>query len=137
VVERSGTSRAQRTGQNDARFWYADRGKEWPIYTNALTDKKCGFEPLADVAYRMEISQVSGDLDADVLDKAGVSTMLFLGFVEVNTDRTRDVVDDLRNKIGWAVLDEDDGFVISDGGVDPRNGLIYGSLLHSDCFLRG
>jgi hypothetical protein len=79
-----------------------------------------GFEPLANVAYRMEISQVSGDLDADVLDKAGVSTMLFLGFVEVNTDRTRDVVDDLRNKIDWAILDEDDGFVISDGGVDPE-----------------
>jgi hypothetical protein len=82
--------------------------------------QKGGFEPLANVAYRMEISQVSGDLDADVLDKAGVSTMLFLGFVEVNTDRTRDVVDDLRNKIDWAILDEDDGFVISDGGVDPE-----------------
>jgi hypothetical protein len=51
----------------------------------AVTDKN-GHEPLADMAYRLGISQVSKELDADVLHNAGVSPVLIIDPVQVNAD---------------------------------------------------
>jgi hypothetical protein len=85
----------------------------------AVTDEN-GCEPLADVAGRLGIEEVDMEADANALHEAGVSTVAFSDFVEVKADRTRDIIDESKNKIGWAVLDEDDGFVITgtDGDLD-------------------